>query len=231
MSTTFTPSLTAGHETPDARDGGRGWALAGAAAAVAGIVSVFGSSRADAVYEDALAGDATGIAARLAEQTTPILVFHTAAMVCALLLVVFATGLRRELARRLGADSLLPGIAAAGLLLVVVAQLMGSALTTEFVFGLQDPDLVVPETAVLFGHWIGTVPWLWGTAGLSALAVAVAALRFRAFARWVGWTSAVLGGLCTLFAISPLQYMAGMVGPIWLLVVSVGLVATRQRER
>lgn len=29
---------------------------------------------------------------------------------------------------------------------------MVSALTTEFVFGVQDPELLVPETAVFFGH-------------------------------------------------------------------------------
>jgi hypothetical protein len=41
-------------------------------------------------------------------------------------------------------------------------------LTTEFVFGVNDSDLVVPATAVFFGHWIGTVPWLWVGAGVAA---------------------------------------------------------------
>ena len=143
-----------------------------------------------AVYEEDIAGDAVAITARLAELTTPILVFHTATMVSALLMVVFAAGLRRDLAGRLPADSLLPSVASTGLLLVAVAQLIGSGLTTEFVFGVADPDLLVPETAAFFGHWIGTIPWLWGGAGLTAVAVAAAPrCGHGAYARWLGWTS------------------------------------------
>jgi hypothetical protein len=159
-----------------------------------------------------------------------ILVFNTASMVSSLLLIVFGAGLHRQLVQRVGTESLLPRIASSGLMLVAVALLMGSGLTTEFVFGVGEPDQLVPETAVFFGHWIGTIPWLWGGVGLTALVVAVAALRHGAYARWLGWTSAILGALTTLLAISPLQYMAGMVGPVWLVVISVALLLSR-RER
>ena len=77
---------------------------------------------------------------RLADQTSAILTFHTATLVSMALLVVFAAGLRRRLAGQLPSRSLLPDVAAAGLGLVAVAQLMGSGLTTEFVFGVTDPD-------------------------------------------------------------------------------------------
>ena len=76
-------------------------------------------------------------------------------------LVVFAAGLHRQLRARTAAESLVPGIAVAGLWLVAVAQLLGA------------------------GHWIGTIPWLWGGAGLSGLALASAALRQGAYARWL----------------------------------------------
>ena len=129
------------------------------------------SSLAGAVYDKTLAGDADGIVDKLAEQTVPILVMHTGAMLSAVLLLVFAAGLRRRLdgqhARRAVCS---PQVAAYGLMLVSVALLMGSGLTTEFVFGVQDPDQLVPETAVFFGHWIGTIPWLWVGAGVAALA-------------------------------------------------------------
>jgi hypothetical protein len=207
------------------------WALVGLAAGVAGLVGVGASIATGAVYEEEIAGDAVAITDRLSEMVPQILVFHVATMVSALLLVVFAAGLRRELVHRLGAETLLPSVAANGLMLVAVAQLMGTGLTTEFVFGVSDPDLLVPETAAFFGHWIGTIPWVWGGAGLTALALAVAALRHGAFARWIGWTSAVLGGLVTLFAVSPLQYMAGMVGPLWLTLASAGLVLSRHGRR
>jgi hypothetical protein len=80
----------------------------------------------------------------------------------------------------------------------------------------------VPEVGVFFAHWVGTIGWLWVGAGVAALAVAVAALKHAAAPRWIGWVSAVLGVITTLFGISPLQYMAGMTGPVWLLVVTLG---------
>jgi hypothetical protein len=202
---------------------GRAWVLAGIGAGLAGIASIVGSSMAGAVYQDDIAGDAVAITDKLAEQTAPILLMHTGAMVSTVLLLVFAAGLRRRLAASTPQGSLLPQVAASGLLLVSVAQLMGSALTTEFVFGVQDSDLLVPETAAFFGHWIGTVPWLWVGAGVTALAVGLAGRTFGAVAPWLAWTSLVLGGLTTLLGISPLQYMAGMTGPLWLTIAAVGL--------
>ena len=219
--TTLTSTLDAPATTGHPQ--GRGWVHAGIAASVAAAVGIVGSLNSGAAYEPALAGDAVGITERLAEQIPWILVFHVSTMTSALLMVPFAVGLHRYLRRRTDGDSLLPGVAALGLVLVMVAQLMGTALTTEFAFGVQDPELLVPETAVFFGHWIGTVPWVWAGAGVAALAVGLAGRRFGAVARWLTWPSLILGVLMTLLGVSPLQYMAGMLGPIWLLAVSIGL--------
>ena len=227
MTTTATPPVTTGG--PVRRTTSRSWALAGLGAGVAGIGSVVASGLTGAVYDEKIAGDAVAITERLAELTTQILVFHTATMVSALLMVVFAVGLRRRLASALPADSLLPGVASAGLMLVAAVQLLGSGLTTEFVFGVQEEGLIVPETAAFFGHWIGTIPWLWGTAGLAAVAVAMAARRFGAVPRWLGITSLVMGGLLLLIAVSPLQYMTGMVGPLWVTIAAIAFAAGRTR--
>jgi hypothetical protein len=202
---------------------GKGWVVAGIGAGLAGIATVVGSSLADAVYDDKLAGNATGIAAKLAGQTVPILVMHTAAMLSAVLLLVFAAGLRRRLANTTPEGSLLPQVAASGLMLVSVALLMGSALTTEFVFGVKEPGLLVPEAAVFFGHWIGTVPWLWVGAGMAALALGIAGRKFQTVAPWLAWVSLVLGGLTVFLGVSPAQYMAGMTGPLWLTIAALGL--------
>ena len=232
MTTTATPSTSTGTYTDEKTRVRRrpGWAGFGLAAGLCGIVSIVASTMTGAVYEKDIAGDATAIADRLAEMTPQILVFHTATMLCTLLLLVFAAGLHRQLAQRLGGDSLLPAVASSGLMLVSVAGLLGSGLTTEFVFGVQQPDQLVPESAVFFGHWIGTIPWLWAGAGVTAAAVAVAAVRHGVYARWLGWTSAVLGGLVLLLAVSPLQYMAGMLGPIWVTLVSAALLLTRRTQ-
>ncbi|TCO42524.1 hypothetical protein EV646_113146 [Kribbella antiqua] len=222
---TSTIATTSGARHADAAhpSQGKGWVYAGVGAGVAGIATIVGSSLAGAVYDPKLAGNAAAITEKLADQTVPILVMHTAAMVSAVLLLVFAAGLRRRLVDATPQGSLLPPVAASGLMLVSVALLMGSALTTEFVFGVQKPDQLVPETAVFFGHWIGTVPWLWVGAGIAAIALGLAGRKFHAVPPWLAWTSLVLGGLTTLLGVSPLQYMAGMTGPLWLTIAALGL--------
>jgi hypothetical protein len=202
---------------------GNGWATAGVVAGLASIAGIVASGMAGAVYDETVSGDAPAIVDKMADQIPQMLVFHTATMVSAVLLLVFTPGLRRFLAARVPAGSLLPDIAAAGMALVAVAQMMGAALSTEFIFALTDPDLLVPETADFFGHWIGTVPWVWVGAGVAALAVGIAGRSFGAVPRWLVWTSLVLGVLTTLFGVSPLQYMAGMTGPLWLTAVALGL--------
>lgn len=215
--------LAPGQRAAERAVGDKGWAYAGVGAGLAGITAVAGSMMAGAVYDQDLAGDAEGLTALIAEQVPQILVLHVGAMVSALLLLVFAAGLRRHLAGLTPQGSLLPSVASSGLHLVAVALLMGSALTTEFVFGLQDTDMLVPETAVFFGHWIGTVPWLWVGAGVAALALGLTGRRHGGVPGWLTWTSLVLGALVTLLGVSPLQYMAGMLGPVWLTLAAIGL--------
>ena len=233
MSSTLDQSTTTATTAPTTRGhepSGRGWILAGTGAGVLGIVGAIASGMVDAVYDPAAAGDAEAVTAKLATQVTEILAFHTATMFSCVLLVLFAAGLHRQLLARTRPDSLVPGVAVAGLGLVAVAQLIGAGLTTEFAFALtEDAGLVLPESATFFNHWIGTIPWLWGGAGLTGLALFRAA-RTGAYASWLGWTSLVLGGLTALFMVSPLQYMAGMTGPVWLIVVSLGLLRSAGKD-
>lgn len=200
----------------------RGWAwvgVLGAAAAIAGIAASLG---ADAAYVPEVAGDAEAMTTTLTGQVSSLLVFHVATMISVVTLPVFAAGLRRRLADQAPARSLTPDVAAFGLLLVSVAGLMGTALDTEFIFGLSEPERMVPETVAFYAHWIGTVGWLWVGAGLTGLAVGSAAIRQGAAPRWLGWVGVVLGGLTLLLGISPLQYMAGFTGPVLVLVLALG---------
>ena len=109
---------------------------------------------------------------------------------------------------------------------------LGTGLDTEFVFGLGDERIVSPDNGAFYNHWVATIPWCWGLLGLSGIALFVVS-RSGGVARWLGIVGLVGGGITLLLGISPLQYMAGMTGPIWLLVTALGLTlgdrATRSR--
>jgi hypothetical protein len=202
----------------------RTWALSGIGAGLAGIGTIVASGMVNAVYDADLAGDTPAIADKLADQTAPMFAFHTFALVGAVLTVVFAAGLHRRLRARLGDASTAPLVAFAGLVGTAVVSVLGSGLDTEFMLALGEKDQIDPANAALYNHWIGTIPWCWVLAGLAGLAVFVAA-RAGGAPRWIGRVGLVLGGLTLLLGISPLQYMAGMTGPLWLLVTAVGFTA------
>ena len=200
----------------------RGWALAGLGAALAGIVGTGGAISVNAVYDRSIAGDAPAILEQLGGDVVGMVVFQFGASISAVLLAVFGVGLFRRLRAVSPADSLAPALAAFGLLASSVVQVMGTVLNTEFISGAMQPGSVVPEAAAMYNHWIGTVPGCWVLGGLAGLA-AYAVSRRGGLPRWIGRTGLVLGGLTVLVGISPLQYMAGLTGLVWLLVTSVGL--------
>ncbi len=223
MSTTATPDLTRDQRSRRAPAPGRAWAIAGLGAGIAGVVGIQASTGIDAVYNEKYSGNADRIADRLGDLVPQLLALHFGMVISALLLLVFAAGLRRRLKAQAPEGSLLPDVAAGGLLLTSVAALLGAGFTTEIVFGVTDDEIRLDsEFAALVGHWVGTIPWLWVGAGATGVAVAVGALRHAAAPRWVGWVAAVLGGLTLLFGISPLQYMAGLTGPLLVLLLGIG---------
>lgn len=217
--TTTTRSAATSHSATT----GRGWARAGALAGLFGVIGIGASTAANAVYDKKIAGDAPAIVEKLADQTPALLILHTFMLLATVLLIPFAAGVRRRLAAQTQAGSLLPDVAALGLVLCSVAGLMGTGLDTEFIFGVNSAkDELVPEAGAFYGHWIGTIPWLWVGAGLAGVAIAVAAFKQAATPRWIGWVGAILGGLTLLVGISPLQYMAGFTGPLMVLVIGLG---------
>ena len=213
---------------PD-RPRSRRWAIAGVAAGLCGIGTIVSSSMVNAIYDPDLVGDPAGITAKLADQTAAMFAFHTFTGLGAVLLVVFAAGLHRRL-RAVLPDSSLPTIALSGLIGTAFVSIMGSGLDTEFMMGIAEPDLVQDANAAMFNHWIGTIPWLWTLAGLAGLAL-YAAHRRGGVARWIGLVGLVLGGLTVLLGVSPLQYMAGMTGPLWLLVTALGFTVGDKAHR
>lgn len=199
----------------------RSWAWSGVAAGALGLASIW-FSLATSVDWEAAAGNADAIVADAATKQGAFLAFHVTTTLCLLVLPVFALGLARRLDQQAPVGSLLGKVAAWGLGLVSAALLLGSGLDTQFLFGLAEPEMLVTESGAFYTDWVATIPWLWLGAGLSGLALAVAALRHAAAPRWIGVVSLVLGALTTLAGVSPFQYMAGFTGPLWLLVVALG---------
>jgi hypothetical protein len=198
------------------------WAVAGIGSALLGAATIVTSSASGYVYQDKYShGSIDGIAADLSDNAGVLFAFHSITVLGAVLMVVFAAGLFRRL-RATGGDSLAPVVALVGLAGTAVVSVLGSGLDTEFMMPAGQSDSSVDDaSAAIYGHWVGTIPWLWTLAGLAGLAVFVLA-RSRAVPRWLGIVGLVLGGLTVLLGISPLEYMSGVFGVLWLLVTATG---------
>ena len=200
----------------------RRWAVAGIGSAALGAATIVTSSATGYVYEDKYShGSVAGIAGELNDKAGLLFAFHSITALGAVLMVVFAAGLFRRL-RATTTDSLAPVVALVGLAGTAVVSLLGSGLDTEFMMPAGQGATVDDGSAALYGHWIGTIPWLWTFAGLAGLAV-FAVSRSRGVPRWLGLVGLVLGGLTVLLGVSPLEYMSGVTGVLWLLVTSIGL--------
>ena len=210
---------------------GRFWALTGPLAAVAAVAGSIIADPANPVYDKALSADAGRILATLAEHRGALTAFHVLTTAAAMLLVVFGAGVARRLRSGLPGDSLVPTIAAAGTSITSAVLLLGTGLDTEVIEGVTRPESFVPETAALYGHWIGTIPWLWTAVGLTGLAIAWASLRCRVVPRWIGVTSLVLGGLTALAGVSPMEYIASLPAQLMVLVTGLGFVLGDRAHR
>ena len=201
------------------------WAYAGIGSALLGAATIVTSSAAGYVYEDKYShGSIDGIAGELSDNTGLLFAFHSITALGALLMVVFAAGLFRRL-RATARDGLAPVVALVGLAGTAVVSIMGSGLDTEFMMPAgADTATVDDASAAIYGHWVGTIPWLWTLAGLAGLAL-FAVSRSRGVPRWLGMVGLVLGGLTVVLGVSPLEYMSGVTGVLWLLVTAIGFAA------
>jgi len=207
-------------EPAGSRAASRGWAFAGIGAALCGIATIVTSSMVDTVYQEKYGSNLDGFSADLQDKTGVLFAFHSITALGAVLMLVFAAGLHRRL-RSVLPDSIVPTVAGAALAGTAVVSILGSGLDTEFMMALAGNGDVPDSSAALYNNWIGTIPWLWTLAGLAGLGL-YAAARQRVVARWVGRVGLVLGGLTVLLGISPLEYMSGVTGALWLLVTALG---------
>ncbi|GAB3445527.1 hypothetical protein GCM10027517_26620 [Phycicoccus ginsengisoli] len=204
------------------RGRGRLWALTGPLAAVAASAGSIVADLGNPVYDPQTSGDAGRILATLAQHGGALTVFHVVTSAAALLLVVYGVGVARRLRSGLPTDSMVPGLAVAGTTITAAVLLLGTGLDTEVIEGVTRPETFVEETAALYGHWIGTIPYLWTAVGLTGLAIGWAAWRYRTVPRWIGLVALVLGGLTAVAGVSPLEYVASLPGQLLVLVTGLG---------
>ncbi|WP_395693958.1 hypothetical protein [Nocardioides sp.] len=199
----------------------RRWAVAGLGAGLAGVATIVTSSMVDVVYREEFAGTTAGVSEALQDKAGVMFAFHSITTLGALLMVVFAAGLFRRM-RAVSPDGLAPVVALAGLAGTAVVSVLGAGLDTEFMMPFAQGDGIIDDSnAAMYNHWIGTIPWCWVLAGLAGLALHVVA-RAGGVPRWIGRVGLVLGGLTVLLGVSPLEYLAGMTGAIWLVVTAAG---------
>jgi hypothetical protein len=209
------------------RGPGRGWAAAGVLAGVAGFAGMEVQSRL-APVDPAVNVDAALLVDGYVLQGLGMIAAVLALfVVAAFAVVVFGAGLRRTLAAQCPAGSLVPDVAAAGTLLVAALCLVGSGPATEVFFGLMHAAESDPDITASLMRMMDTLPWVWGGLALTVSAVAHGALRHGAAPRWLGVVSIVFTVLVGGLAMAPLQYLAGYVGAIWLVIAGVTYLATR----
>ena len=219
------------HPVTTTRSSSRLWALSGLGAGVLGLATIVTSSMVDVVYREEFKGTTEGVAKALEDKAGVLFAFHSITTVGAILMVVFAAGLFRRLRRGAG-DSIAPTVAFAGLLGTAVVSVLGAGLDTEIMMALAtgDANTVPDSTAALYNNWIGTIPWVWVLAGLAGVAI-FATSRLQVVPRWIGRVGLVMGGLAMLLGISPLEYMAGPIAALWLVVTSVGFLVGDRAHR
>jgi hypothetical protein len=140
----------------------------------------------------------------------------------ALAFVVFALGLRSLIV-----DPLLAALAWAGAVGYAALTLAGNAVSRAPAFAAMDDDFQLDPNTRRIVEDAGLLLLASGAivAMLLVAAVAIASLRFRAFPRWLGWTSVVAVPLLPL-AIAFIGFLALFA---WVLVASAALALGSRR--
>lgn len=179
------------------------------------------------VPTDALADNAQ-VLAELRGAAGWVWAFQSGSVAVALLVAVFGLGLRRRLAGQTPAGSLLPDLAAAGMLLVSALTLVGGGISTELFHSLRHTDDVDPDTVAAQLAIFNTMGWVWAGGILATAATAVAGLRHGAIGRKVAIFAAAMTALVAVTQVLPFQYLAVL--PVSLFLIVTGVAIQRDTE-
>jgi hypothetical protein len=202
----------------------KGWARAGLLSGIGALVYFIGPASMLSPSTDSLADNAE-VLAELDGKAPWVWAFQTSGVALAVLLVIFAVGLRRRLAGQEPAGSLVPDLAALGLILMSVMTLVGTGISTEMFHALRNADEVDPDTVASQLAIYNTMAWVWAGGMLTTGAIVVAA-RHGSVSRRLGRFAAVMTGLVAVTQILPFQYLAVLPMAIFLIVVGTSMLRT-----
>jgi len=230
MNTSTLPPVTRHPDTAgvDHTPAGRGWARAGLLSGIGALIFFIVPGSMLSPSTDSLA-DNVDVLAELEGKAGWVWAFQTSGVALAVLLVIFAVGLRRRLAGQEPAGSLVPDLAALGLVLMSVMTLVGTGISTEMFHALRHTDEVDPDTVAAQLAIYNTMAWVWAGGMLTTGAIAVAG-RHGSVSRRLGRFAAVMTGLVVLTQILPFQYLAVLPMAIFLIVCGISMLRTEAAE-
>ena len=203
----------------------RGWAYAGLLGGIGSFVFFLGPASMLSPSTDSYSDNAK-VLAELDGKAGWVWAFQTLGVALAMLLVIFALGLRRRLAGQEPAGSLVPDLAGLGLILMAIMTLVGTGISTEMFHALRHTDDVDPDTVSSHLAIYNTLAWVWAGGILTTGAMAIAGLRHGSVSRRFGRFAAVMTVLVGLTQVLPFQYLAVLPMAIFLVVCGVSMVRT-----
>ena len=207
----------------------RGWAYAGLLGGIGSFLFFLGPGMMLSTSTDALADNAD-VLAEVEGKAGWVWAFQTTGVGLAVLLAIFAVGLRRRLAGQEPAGSLVPDLAGLGLILMSIMTLVGTGISTEMFHALRHTDEVDPDTIATHLAIYNTMAWVWAGGMLTTGAIAVAGLRHGSVSRRLGRFAAVMTGLVVLTQVLPFQYLAVLPMSIFLIICGVSMVRTESEN-
>ena len=138
----------------------RGWAYAGLLGGIGSFLFFLGPATMISPSTDSYIDNAK-VLEELDGKQGWVWAFQTLGVTLAILIVIFALGLRRRLAGQEPAGSLVPDLAGMGLILMAIMTLVGTGISTEMFHALRHTDEVDPDTVA--GHLAiyNTMAWVW----------------------------------------------------------------------
>lgn len=203
----------------------RGWAYAGLLGGIGSFVFFLGPATMLSPSTDSYSDNAK-VLAELEGKAGWVWAFQTLGVALAMLLVIFALGLRRRLAGQEPAGSLVPDLAGLGLILMAIMTLVGTGISTEMFHALRHTDEVDADTVASHLAIYNTLAWVWAGGILTTGAMAVAGMRHGSVSRRFGRFAAVMTVLVGLTQVLPFQYLAVLPMAIFLIVCGVSMVRT-----